>query len=116
MHGPYTTQIRTTRGSLLAQFTEAELAAEATIVETAHRFYQDATPGLVDGSLRLGAFAAAALLSPGEDAHVVVLGYEGSGSRERQYECRTAAVRRDDAGRFLTTLGSRFNERHFVGV
>lgn len=111
MQGPYISLLVANSGDVLADFAESDLTGSSA-QSTAHRFYQDATPGLVDGSLRCAVFAAAALLEPGESCDVVVMGRVAGAPTE----CRRVSARRDSAGRFLSTLGSRFNERHFVGV
>lgn len=78
----------------------------------ARRFYRDAWPAVVEGALRCGVFAAATLLGPAEDAEVEILGFVAG----EPTVCRRARARRNDRGEFLSTLGSRFNERLFVGV
>lgn len=108
MHGPYTASIRIGRQEPLI-LDEAELR-EA--MPAACRFYQDAWPAVVEGALRCGVFAAAALLAPGEDAEVEVFGFVAG----KPTSCRRDRAHRDAAGVFSSTLGSRFNERVFRGV
>lgn len=107
MTGPYAARIVVGDDAIV--LTETELRESAA---AAMRFYQDATPALVDGALRCGVFAAAALIGPGEDARVEIHGVIGG----KPTQCREATARRDGRGRFLSTLGSRFNERVFRGV
>jgi hypothetical protein len=111
MHGPYTVEI-TTRDAKLV-LTQDDLAAYSRAAE---RFYSDATPALAEGALRCGVFAAADLLVADEDARVEVFGFAGSGKNETRQAWHYADARRLADGRFASTLGSRFNERVFVGV
>jgi hypothetical protein len=116
MHGPYRVQIRPrASAATLLELSAADLVAGG-YNRRAERFYQDAWPMQVEGALRSGVFAAADLVQAGEEVAVIVLGLDGSGKSEREIECRAATVRRDDRGRLLSTLGSRFRERVFVGV
>jgi hypothetical protein len=114
MHGPYTVQIRRPRSDeVIVELGDDELREGSRIAE---RFYQDATPALAEGALRSGVFAAAGLLVPGEEVGVQVIGFTGSGRTEVATEWKGASVRRDDRGRLVSSLGSRFNERVFRGV
>lgn len=112
MHGPYTALIQTPDRQTMT-LTENELAEAA---DDARRFYQDATPALAEGAMRCAIFYAAALLNADETAEVTIVGWVGSGKSETPQEWQRATVRRDDRGEMLSTLGSRFNERKFVGV
>jgi hypothetical protein len=111
MHGPYSVEI--TAGRETVVFDENDLAP---YVETADRFYQGNAVGIAVGALRCGVFAAADLLAPGEDGRVEVFGYDGSGKNAKRQAWQYADARREPDGRFVTTLGSRFGERVFVGV
>lgn len=141
MHGPYLVHI-TVRGEntpLVLTDTDAELLAGGRVAE---RFYQDASTGLAEGALRAGVFAAALLLAAGEEASVTVWGREGTEGTSkpclasarggdhsycsrcggtgrltaRDAQWKSASARRDGHGQFVTSLGSRFNERTFRGV
>lgn len=109
MHGPYTAHIKIENEDPII-LSESELREGSRIAE---RFYQDATPALVEGALRSAVFTAAMLLDRGQDAVVEVYGYVGSKGPIRVKEDR---ARRDEIGRFASTLGSRFNERIFRGI
>lgn len=116
MKGPYTAKI-TISGETIEVQPEELREAEAT----AHRFYADASVGLVQGAERSACFYTAALLSPGESAEVEIWGFPGAGSYARTEDggrasLRRNLVRRDEQGRCHMTLGSRFNERIWKGV
>jgi len=137
MHGPYRAQVQIDGEAL-------SLAAD-DVVEGEHvadRFYQAAGRGTLDGFTRAAVFTTGLLLDPGQEARVEIVGRDGpeSGSirceassyrgdhagcsmcdgsgrrRVREIVRYSHRVRRDDRGRLVSTLGSRFNERVFNGA
>jgi hypothetical protein len=109
MHGPYTARVEIDRESVV--FAEGDLAEGA---EIASRFYRDVTVATVEGATRAATFTAALLLAPEQEAEaeVEVLGFVAG----KPLGVRFVRVRRDRLGRCVSTLGSRFNKRVFVGV
>jgi hypothetical protein len=108
----------------------------------ADRFYQGAGVAVLDGFTRAAVFTTALLLDPGQQADVEIVGRVGTEGSTRP--CQASAVggdhrycsrcdgtgreiardsvakyervRRDDRGRLVSSLGSRFTERIFKGV
>jgi hypothetical protein len=78
----------------------------------ASRFYRDGAGATLRGTTNLAVFYVGALLAPGEEASIEIVGRHGGEPATGASE----TVRRDEAGRLFSTLGSRFNERHFVGA
>lgn len=108
MHGPYTAHITIGLSDTLI-FEENELSEGSKV---ACRFYQDATPALAEGALRSAVFTAALLLEPGQEAQVEVFGF--TAKTPARYASDQA--RREPAGAFVSSLGSRFGERIFRGI
>jgi hypothetical protein len=107
MTGPYTAQI------FLKDVRELRSTDEGN--RTAFRFYRSGGGATLDGTLRSAVFAIAALLDHGEVAYVRIIGREPSTGRTDTG--RDAGVRRDESGRLITDLGSRYaRERVFQGV
>lgn len=125
MHGPYIARIKIRRsdGNVeIVDVPEDELAREREIVRQAGRFYSRVGGTTLYDVETLGVFYAAALLDSGDEAEVAALGYVGASDHyarrdaDGRVEARVNRVSRDENGRMKTTLGSRFNERVFVGV
>lgn len=111
MHGPYTAHFEFDRsGESNLELSETELREGSAL---ATRYYQDASPGLVEGALRSAVFTAAILLTPGHEVSVVIHGFIAG----EPAECRFATARRDARGRFVSDIGSQWaRERVFVGA
>ena len=120
MTGPYTAHIYLNtdpyRASGEADFTltwEENLSELKAGDAIAMRFYRSGGGGTLLGTLRAAVFAVAQLLEPGEQAYVRLVGRHGGVPQTAD----GAEVRRDAAGRLITTLGSRWSrERVFAGV
>jgi hypothetical protein len=80
-------------------------------MDIAMKFYRSGNGAGVLGTLRSAAFFVGATLGPGEFAYVRVLDREG---KHTGYD---TSVERDETGRVLSTLGSRWaNNRVWQGV
>jgi hypothetical protein len=81
-----------------------------------YRYYNTGHGATLLGTLRAATFFVGAALGPGESAFIRLLGRE-VGRGDENAEAEAATIRRDEAGRVFTTLGSRWSrERHFVGL
>lgn len=138
MHGPYTAVIRSER-DVVATLDETEVSEGERIAD---RFYQGAGRATLVGFTRAAIFTAGLLVQPGETVDVAIVGRIGSegstlpcprsahggdhqfcsecgGTKRvgaRDVEAARHAVSRDDHGRLVSTLGSKFGERVFVGA
>lgn len=121
MHGPYAARIRTADGATVELDGET-LARDRALVNSASRFYSRVGGTTLHDAETLGVFAAADLLLPGEEVEIDVLGFEGRGEDYCRKEpdgrvvARSNRARREPSGVFVTTLGSKWNERRFLGV
>lgn len=79
----------------------------------AGRFYRDGASATMRGTTNLAAFYVGALLEAGESASIVIRGFHGG----EPTDANSIYVERDEAGRLLSSLGSRVGSlRHFVGA
>lgn len=113
MHGPYRATIAIGSETIALGEKAPEIAEGRRVAEL---FYADATPALARGMERAASFAAALLLGPGEEAEIVVYGYEGSGKSEREIQVARHEAYRDALGAAALTVGSRFGTRFFRGI
>lgn len=79
----------------------------------AGRFYRSGGGATLVGTTRAAVFYIGSILAPGESAYVRIVGREPSTGRTFAAD---ETVRRDDAGRLVSGLGSRFGERVFQGI
>jgi hypothetical protein len=87
--------------------------------EIASRYYRSGGGATMLGTIRAATFAIGATLLPGESAYIRLRGRIATGpyASEDAATGEDTIIRRDEAGRLLTTLGSRWGrERHFIGL
>lgn len=121
MTGPYAAEVHLTGDrrawngapDLVLDWDGDELPAGDSL---GHRFYRSGGGATALGTTRAATFFVGSLLAPGEEAFIRIVGREPSTGRECA-EWTNVGVRRDESGRVLSTLGSKWaRERHFVGL
>jgi hypothetical protein len=118
MTGPYTAAVYLDPAArrepdLVLDFAEMYYTdGKGEVIDSSPAASPPAAAPTLRGTTNLAVFYVGALLAPGEEASIEIVGRHGGEPATGASE----TVRRDEAGRLFSTLGSRFNERHFVGA
>lgn len=115
MHGPYRHQLRETgRGSTAT--VSLDLDPDGIALARRYRVGRGAGAATMRESHVAAVFTAALLVLPGESVEVETVGRVGTEPRAEDVVALRDVVRRETDGTLVSSVGSKFNERRFIGA